>query len=303
MMLPNFFIVGAPKCGTTAISEYLRTHPRVFMCTPKEPHYFALDMPAFRYVDDWQDYQSLFQPASNGCLAAGEASVFYLYSEAAIAEIRKCVPAARLLVMLRNPLDLAVAMHAQALLSREENVKDFERAWSLCGERRNGRKIPKYCRDGKILLYDQLPLLGQQLRRLLTIFPKDQVRWWFYDDFAGDPGGVYREILDFLSVPDDGRIEFRAVNSRRRARSQLVAQFTQKPPKVLLRTAMRFKERLDIPRWGVMEALRRTNFVPAKRPALPPALRAEMTMHFMPDIRLLEATTGRNLDHWLEDAA
>ena len=48
MMLPDFFIVGAPKCGTTAISEYLRTHPRIFMCKPKEPHYFALDIPGYR---------------------------------------------------------------------------------------------------------------------------------------------------------------------------------------------------------------------------------------------------------------
>lgn len=302
MMLPNFFIVGAPKCGTTAISEYLRTHPRIFMCNPKEPHYFAMDIPGYRYADNWHDYQSLFRAADSSCLAAGEASVFYLYSEVAVAEIRKRLPAARLLIMLRNPLDLAVAMHAQALLSRDENVTDFASAWDLCRERRNGRKLPHRCRDGKILLYDQLPLLGRQLDRLLTFFPENQVRWWFYEDFAADPGNVYKEILAFLSVPDDGRREFLAVNARRRARSQLLAQFTQKAPKGLLRTTMRFKQRLGIPRWGVMDALRRANFVPAQRLALPSALRAEMKAHFMPDIRLLEATTGRNLDHWLEHA-
>lgn len=303
MIKPNFFIVGAPKCGTTAISEYLRTHPRVFMCHPKEPHYFAMDMPGFRHVDGWQDYQSLFQTADGSCLAIGEASVFYLYSEVAIAEIRKSVPDARLVVMLRNPLDLAVAMHGQALLSRDENVKDFARAWDLCGERRNGRKVPRHCRDSKILLYDQLALLGHQLKHLLDIFPESQVRWWFYEDFAGSPGDTYREILAFLSVSDDGRREFPAINSRRRARSQLLAQFTQKTPKVLVHTAMQFKQRLGIPRWGVQNALRRANFVPAQKRALPPALRAEMKAYFMPDIRLLQATTGRNLDHWLEDAA
>ena len=302
MMLPDFFIVGAPKCGTTAISEYLRTHPRIFMCKPKEPHYFALDIPGYRYVDEWHDYRSLFQAADDDCLAAGEASVFYLYSDVATAEIRKILPAARILVMLRNPLDVAVAMHAQALLSRDENVTDFGQAWNLCAERRGGHEVPRHCRDSKILLYDRLPLLGAQLERLLAVFPESQVRWWFYEDFAEDPGGVYREILEFLSVPDDGRHEFAAVNSRRRARSQLLAQFTQKPPRGLLRAAMRYKQKLGIPRWGVLDTLRGINFASVQRPPVRPALRAEMKTHFLPDIRLLEATTGRNLAHWLEDA-
>ena len=301
MMLPDFFIVGAPKCGTTAISEYLSAHPRVFMCHPKEPHYFAMDIPGYRCVDNLRDYQSLFQGAPD-YLAAGEASVFYLYSEVAATEIRKNIPSARLLIMLRNPLDLAAAMHAQALLSREENVTDFARAWRLCEERRRGHEVPHYCRDAKILFYDQLALLGHQLQRLLTVFPENQVRWWFYDDFADNPGKVYREILAFLSVPDDGRREFPAVNARRRARSQTLAQFTQKTPKILLRTAMQLKRHLGIPRWGVRAALRRANFVPASRPALPPPLRAEMRAYFAPDIRLLQAITGRNLDHWLEDS-
>ena len=301
MMLPDFFIVGAPKCGTTAISEYLRAHPRVFMCQPKEPHYFAMDIPGYRCVDNLRDYQSLFQTTPDH-LAAGEASVFYLYSEVAIAEIRKNVPSARLVVMLRNPLELAVAMHAQALLSRDENVTDFARAWDLCRERRSGRKVPGHCRDGKILLYDRLPLLGHQLTRLLSIFPKTQVRWWFYEDFVRDSGGTYREILDFLAVPDDGRREFPHINARRRARSQMLAHFTQKTPKTLLRTAMQLKRHLGISRWGVRAALRRANFVPAPKPALPPPLQAEMQAYFAPDIRLLQTITGRNLDHWLGDS-
>jgi hypothetical protein len=302
MMLPDFFIVGAPKCGTTAISEYLRSHPRVFMCHPKEPHYFAMDIPGYRCVDNLQDYQSLFQRAPD-YLAAGEASVFYLYSEVAIAEIRKSVPAARLLVMLRNPLDIAVAMHAQALCSRDENVTSFARAWDLCEMRREGRKVPRHCRDCKILLYNRLPLLGQQLVRLLSVFPASQVKWWFYEDFAANPRTVYREILDFIAVPDDGRREFPPVNPRRRARFQLLAQFTQKTPGIFLRTGMRLKQRLGISRLGVLEALRQVNYVPVRRPTLPPSLRSEMKAYFTPDIRLLEATTGRNLDHWLEGEA
>lgn len=301
MKLPNFFIVGAPKCGTTALSEYLRAHPQIFMCDPKEPHYFALDLPRYRWVKDWEGYRSLFDSAGNSCFAVGEASVFYLYSDTAILEIQKRFPTARLLIMLRNPVDIAVSMHAQALLSRDECVQSFPRAWALCTERATGLKIPRHCREGKILLYDRIALLGYQLQRLLGIFPREQTRWLFYDDFVNDPRSVYREALSFLGVPDDGRAEFPRVNSRRRAHSQWLAQFTEKTPTPLLSGAMHLKRRLNIKRLGIRDMLRRINFVSAPATGLPPALLAEMRSHFEADIRLLESITGRNLEHWLRE--
>lgn len=303
MKMPNFFIVGAPKCGTTALSEFLRTHPQVFMSIPKEPHYFALDLPRYRAVTSESAYQSLFEGASSTHTIIGEASVFYLYSETAASEIRKALPAARLLVMLRNPLEIAVSMHAQALASRDETVEDFTRAWTLCKNRSLAQRIPHSCRDAKILLYDRLPLLGQQLQRLLEIFPSEQVRWWFYDDLRAEPGRLYWEVLDFLEVPHDGRAEFPRVNGRKRARSQHLAQFTEKTPVPLVKGAMEMKKRLGIKRWGVLDAVRRVNFRPApltELTELPPALAAEMRAHFTPDVRLLAALTGRDLKHWMQ---
>src|SRR6185312_1096375 len=169
MTAPNFILVGAPKCGTTALAGYLRAHPRVFMCVPKEPHYFAVDLPSHRYVSDWDAYQALFRGAGREHVAIGEASIFYMYSEAAITGIRERLPSARLLVMLRNPVELAISMHAQALRTRDETITDFAAAWSLCADRRAGSNVPP---------------LGLQLQRLLDVFQKAQVGWWFLDDFA-----------------------------------------------------------------------------------------------------------------------
>lgn len=303
MTAPNFILVGAPKCGTTALATYLRAHPRIFMCMPKEPGYFAADFPAHRYVSNWRDYESLFAGAGEQHLAIGEASIFYMYSDLAIAGLRRRLPEARLLVMLRNPVDLAISMHAQSLRTRDENILDFASAWALCADRRAGHGIPPHCRDSKVLLYDRLPLLGLQLQRLLDIFPRSQVRWWFYDDFAANPARIYREVLAFLGVDFDGRGDFPRVNPRLRARSQALAQFTQKTPKPLLRAAMYVKRQAGIQRLGVLEALRRANFVPAGRPAIAPALLGEMRAHFAADVRRLEALTGRDLDHWREAAA
>jgi len=299
MTAPNFILVGAPKCGTTALAGYLRAHPRVFMCVPKEPHYFAVDLPSHRYVSDWDAYQALFRGAGREHVAIGEASIFYMYSEAAITGIRERLPSARLLVMLRNPVELAISMHAQALRTRDETIVDFATAWALCANRRAGSNVPLHCRDRKILLYDRLPLLGLQLQRLLDMVPKSQLRWWFYDDFAANPAAVYREVLSFLGVAHDGRDEFPRVNGRTRARFQALAQFTQKTPKPLVRAAMYLKRRADIERLGVLKTLRSVNFAPAPRQAVAPALLDELRAHFAPDVRLLEKLTGRDLHSWL----
>lgn len=303
MKRPDFFLVGAPKCGTTALSRWLRAHPRIFMCVPKEPGYFALDFPAHRFAASRGDYESLFREAGEEHLAVGEASVIYMYSDVAIAGLHRALPAARLLVMLRNPIDMAVSMHAQALWSCDENVEDFGDAWALCADRRAGDKVPRQCRDGKVLLYDRLPLLGSQLSRLLEIFPRSQVGWWFFDDLIADPGRVYRGVLSFLDVPDDGRRDFPRINARRHAHSRLLGLCTEKTPRRLLSAAMKLKRGMGIRRWGVRDTLRRANLKPRPKQALRPGLRAEMKAHFAPDVRLLEDITRRDLGHWLEHSA
>lgn len=299
MTLPNFFIVGAPKCGTTALSVYLGAHPDAFMCVPKEPAYFALDFPAIRVAKDWNEYERLFRDAGEAHAAVGEASTIYMYSEVAVAELHRKFPSARLLVMLRNPLDLVVSLHGQRLHDCDENVPDFARAWALCENRRVGGKVPARCRERRTLLYDEAALLGSQLQRVLGVFPESQVRWWFYDDFSADPARVYREALAFLGLRFDGRSEFPVVNARTRAVSQKLAPLLQRPPKSAVRLAMYAKKRMGIKRLGVLNALRQASFVPSRPPDIPAGLLREMRAHFAPDIRLLESITGRDLGHWL----
>ncbi|HEX5960700.1 MAG TPA: sulfotransferase [Rhodanobacteraceae bacterium] len=302
MKLPNFFIVGAPKCGTTALYEYLRVHPQVYMRV-KEPHYFAFDLPGYRNVSDWDEYQALFRDAPASALAVGDISVYYLYSNVAIARLYQKFPSARILVLLRNPFDLAVSMHAQALRSRNESVTSFAKAWALCGDRRAGQGIPRSCTDVATLYYDRIPLLGSQLQRVFDTCPRQQVRWWFYEDFATDPRHVYLEMLAFLGLDDDGRTEFPRHNPRRRARSQIVAQFTQKTPELVTWAVRQFKRATGIKQLGIIDALQRANWVPAGKAQLPPELLDDMRAVFEPDIHLLESLTGRNLDHWLHDMA
>ena len=82
---PNFFVVGGPKCGTTAMVEFLRTHPEVFISEPKEINFFADNLPKIKFVEKLQDYLNLFKKAVNYKII-GDASIFYMFSE--IAELR-----------------------------------------------------------------------------------------------------------------------------------------------------------------------------------------------------------------------
>lgn len=99
MKEPNFFIIGAPKCGTTSLAHWLAQHPEVFMSPVKEPHYFSTDFPLTSWRDP-DDYHSLFEGADTHHKAVGEASVWYLRSREAVPQIEAHYPGARYIVML-----------------------------------------------------------------------------------------------------------------------------------------------------------------------------------------------------------
>jgi len=303
MRAPNFFIIGAPKCGTTALSEYLRAHPQVFMSTPKEPHYFASDFPRYRYVQTWDGYLEMFRGVKPEQRAVGEASVYYLYSDVAVSALLDKVPNARLIVMLRNPLELAPSMHATALYTRAETIPSFAEAWRLCDTRRGGNGVPAGCVDVKVLLYDRLARLGEQMQRLMQHAPRAQVKWFFLEDLARNPGKVYREALSFIGVDDDGRSEFPQVNGRKRHRIEALGQFIEQPPPWLPAVAGAARRALFLRRLGVLDVLRRINTASARRVPLDAAVEKEMREWFAPDIRLLQKITGRDLSHWVERGA
>lgn len=299
-MRPNFFIVGAPKCGTTALSKYLNEHPNIFISEIKEPHYFAEDLTKYRHVTKESDYLRLFDGANAESYRIGEASVFYLYSKVAIKKIKNFDPDVRIIVMLRNPLDMVYSMHSQLLYTRDEIIADFTEAWSLCEKRKQGQEIPKCCRDEKLLFYDEIGMLGAQVERLLDVFPRDQVKIIFYDDFSSNTASIYRDVIDFLGLPFDGRTNFPIVNSNKRHKSPLLAQFTQKTPPVLVRSAMRVKAFLGISNWGVLDRLRNINRSTEKRSPLDVAFRAQLVDCFNDDIKKLALLTDRDLSAWMK---
>jgi hypothetical protein len=297
--IPNFFIVGAPKCGTTALHRYLSPHPNIFLSRLKEPHYFAKDLGTYPAARTLEQYLALFEARTPAHRRVGEASVYYLRSEVAVPNIREFNPDARLIAMLRNPVEMVYSLHSQLLYWSEESEPDFETAWRLQERRRAGHDLPPRSREPSLVQYGHIGRLGTQTERMLSIFPREQVHLILYDDFAADPQRAYDDVLRFLGLPHDGRTTFPRVNDNKRARLGWLGRFIRKPPPVLRRGYRKLKRSVGA---GGLDAVKREvvsrNTLKERRSPLTPEFRAELVETFRDEVALLSRILDRDLSHW-----
>lgn len=302
--IPDLFLVGAPKAGTTALAQYLSEHPQVFMSEPKEPNYFArhLTVPRHRRPGtshtDLEAYLRLFESAGPGHRVLGEASTRYLRSRRALEGIRALSPEARIVVMLRNPVDLVQSWHGQKLYEGQETEEDFERAWRLEGERREGRHLPEGLIARDALFYAKVGSIGTQLERVLELFPAERVKVLFFDDLGADARRVYEDVLGFLGLESDGRTDFPVVNPARRLTRPRLARLLQRRPAFVQAGIDAVKRRLGLRDLGMSRAIERVVATEHRRPPLSPAFRAELVAFFAEEVRKVEGLTGRELPTW-----
>lgn len=297
---PNFFIVGAPKCGTTALYEYLRHHPNIYMSKLKEPHFFANDLGSYPAAKTLEDYTKLFAESGQEHLRVGEASVYYLRSLVAIPNIREFNPEARIIAMFRNPVEMVYSLHSQLVYVSEETVSDFETAWRLQDRRSQGLDLPPASRGSFLVQYAEIGRFGTQTQRLLSTFPREQVKLILYDDFAASPRDVYDEVIQFLGIPHDNRTDFPQVNENKRARMGWLRNFYRKPPPALRNAVRGLKQAVGGE--GISAVKKKMvdlNTVKARRPPLSPELRAELVAAFRDEVALLSRLLNRDLSHWV----
>ncbi|WP_155264598.1 sulfotransferase domain-containing protein [Sphingomonas segetis] len=280
-MKPNLFIVGAPKCGTTAWYEYLRGHPDIFLPDRKEPHYFCTDFPDQRRIRTERDYLGLFAEATSQPIA-GEASASYLYSKEAARNLREFKPDAKIVIFVRNRPELLFSWHNQLLDNGVENHADFETAWRLSGKRGPGDHGPA-CDEKSFLDYRAFGFLGEQVDRYFDQFPADQVRVFDFEDWRRDPRATYCEIMRFLGVRDGGRTDFPRINQAQRSRSKWLRLILHRPPRGLsaLYRAIRRLTGLDAAPLASLVA--RLNAKRGYGERLSPTLRAELDRLYAAD--------------------
>jgi hypothetical protein len=225
--VPDFFIVGHAKCGTTALWEALLCHPGIYMPRQKEPWFFARDNPqpegepspemTGRRTETLEEYKARFAGARPD-QRVGEASTSYLWSPVAAKAIAEAQPAARIIAILREPASFLRSLHLQLLANNTESEKDFRRALALEDARREGRDIPRYAFWPRALMYSERVRYTEQLRRYHEVFPREQVLVLIYDDFRADNETTLRRVLRFLDVDDGHSIAVPHVNTSLRMR-------------------------------------------------------------------------------------
>jgi hypothetical protein len=227
--IPDFFVVGNSKSGTTALYQMLRQHPQIYMPDNKEPWFFADELHVRTpprpegTPETLAEYMSLFEHAGLE-QRVGEATALYLWSRTSARRIAELQPAARIIAILREPASFLRSLHLQFVETYVETENDLRKALALEEPRRQGRCIPRYTYWPAVLLYSEHVRYVEMLRRYHAVFPPEQTLVLIYDDFRRDNEATVRKVLRFLGVDDGFHIDALEANPTVRARSQRLSE-------------------------------------------------------------------------------
>ena len=303
MNKPNLFIIGAPKSGTSALAAYLDEHPNVFISNPKEPFFWSTDYPALRarhHLSCQSDYLQLFTQANDQHMLVGECSTNYLRSKVAIDNVLEFNPQAKFIVMLRNPVQVAHAFHAECLFSYIEREPSFEEDWRLQTARASGKQLPANCSAPQFLQYGQVASYADQIQQFFDRVPQSQRQVILYDDFRLDNAGVFQDVIEFLQLPEFQKTEFQRVNAAHVHRSRFVAKLILDPPAILKPSVEWLRQMLRSQKKNSWKTQLKQKFRKSEqREPLSDAFQNELYEYFRDDVKRLAKMLGRDLDHWM----
>lgn len=296
--MPQFLLIGAARAGTTAIYSYLRQCPEIFMPRVKEPNFFAFEGqtlacrgPGADYINNsitrLADYRDLFATSPPGAVL-GEASPLYLFADQAAARIRHHAPDARLVVVLRNPVEQAFSHFMYATKQRIEPLTDFVAALNAEDQR---------IADGwqPLFGYSRFPRYSEQLARYLALFPREQILIRLYEEFERDPATLMQDILAHIGVTSGFRPDMAVKhNAGGVPKNRIFQDFLMKSNPVTRaiglvvpqETRLRIRDRL-------------AGFNLKREETIPPEARAILLARLGDQIRALEPMIDRDLSNWL----
>ena len=287
-MLPNFYIAGTPKSGTTSLYHYLNGHPDVFMCPVKEPNFFAYDeiisqnlYYSEKGIGSQSEYEALFNDVAKET-AVGEASVAYLFYPKTPGKIKAVCQNARIIIILRNPVDRGFSHYLMDMRLGYVNIP-FE---DIVYKRADHPLLDLYYQQ-----FIELGLYHDQIKRFLDTFGDSQVRIFLYEDLKEDITQVILSSYEFLDLncailPDLEKKH----NVYRQPRNRLV-QF--------LYSAKSFRGLVrNIIPGRFVDKIKNGLLVKGKKPQLSLETRAYLQYLFRDDIKKTATLIGRDLSGW-----
>jgi hypothetical protein len=273
--------------------EFLRQHPGLYLPETKELLFYASDL-SYPSRLTKEEFAGHFSARTSGQLV-GTSHTAYLQSAIAPEEIRRDHPDARILIMLRDPMEMLPAWHSELLFETIEDIPDFGAALAAEQERRAGRRIPRNALNSYVeaLFYTDVARFAPQVNRYMDAFGRDRVHVILHEDFVADAALTYRRTLEFLDVDPGFTPAFASVNANKVARSSLLQRVyfsTQTPGHRLIRSLLPSRLRRIL-----LAANRREE----SRAVLPAAVQQSIREALADDVRALSALLERDLTHWL----
>lgn len=223
--VPNLFIIGAPRCGTTSLYAALKQHSQVYTSVLKEPHFYSKDLPKQPHtVNSQEDYSRLFDARTNQIFSA-EASVWYLYSPRAALEVARHNPSARVIVLLRSPVEMILSLYHLYLRTGNEEERNADKALLRCEPIAFEHS---YFPPG--LLYSRLMRFEQHLTAWFDALPGEQIQVVFYEEFYSEPVQSFNRLCRWLGIDDLQDISFDSKIARQRVKMQAMKQILNLPP-------------------------------------------------------------------------
>ena len=301
MKKTDFFIIGAPKSGTTSLCNYLDQHPDICISNPKEPDYFGSDLLKPDKPKTKEEYLSCFKGGSTEQLW-GEGSTIYWLSQKAPQEIYDFNPQAKIIVMLREPVSLLYSLHSQLIFDLHEDITDFKLALEAEKERKQGKKIPPKCRRLNLLFYSEVVHFTDHLKRYLNVFGSNKVKIIIFDDFVKDTANVYRETLDFLSVNSNFQPSFNIYNANKTISNFTLYQFFRDPPPWIFAMGrmvtpsclVKYRRKLG---WNFIKTQKLLTPNKSRSP-LDPELYQQLQYKFEKEVNKLSCLLERDLSEW-----
>lgn len=288
MPKPDFIIAGAAKSGTTSLARYLAAHPEIKILGERLEFFGEYSNPRFRDIDA-QAYTELMNSAENTEYLVGEKSVSYLYSCTALNEIAEMVPDAKIIVVLRNPVDRAYSDYWHRVRTGVESLSFSE---ALDAE-------PQRIADGARfeLHYATYGLYANRLKDYIARFGRNRVLILFYQDLKDDPASVVERAFDFLGVSasTDG-IDFVVHNKGGNATSSAVRLALRVAQNKSVTNALKRLLPSRLTKFLIAYLVQRTSA--GTYPDMKPEDKDRLIRFFSTSISELEQMTGRDLTQW-----
>lgn len=293
-LLPHFLIVGAPKCGTTSLHFYLSQHPSI-NTAEKEIHFFGKDLNYKVAKPTLEHYQSFFKPSGLN----GDSSVWYLYSDSILTELEELGIKPKIIIMARNPVELAYSLHSQNIVDANEDELSFEKALSLEESRTKGLNLPKGIDPVRSVFYSQAADIYARVKKFQDHFGKDNVWVGLQEDLKNNPSGLLKDLEQFLELPHFPDYDFTKQNENKSVKNKSINHLIKKAGKsqiALFRFIIPFKSI----RKRIVDKLYFGNLVPSTRPALSLETKTKLENQFRENTKRLNEIIKPDIDHWIK---